>query len=86
MNEFKKRSIIKAISWRVTGTIDTFILSFLITGKLSYASTISATEVITKVLLYYVHERLWVKISWGKQNYSIYEKQQDNNQAFNQAS
>ena len=67
MQEYKKRSIIKAISWRITGTIDTFIVSFLITGKLSYASAIGITELLTKIFLYYTHERVWDKISWGKQ-------------------
>lgn len=66
MKESKKRSIFKAVSWRITGTIDTFIISFLITGELRYASVISVTEVITKICLYYFHERLWDKITWGK--------------------
>jgi uncharacterized membrane protein len=71
IKEDKKRSFIKAISWRITGTIDTFILSYFITGKLSYASTISITEVITKIFLYYIHERVWNRICLGKQTYSV---------------
>lgn len=66
MKEKNLRSIAKAVSWRLTGTTDTFILSFLITGKLSYASAISATEVITKIALYYLHERIWNFSNWGK--------------------
>lgn len=66
MQENKKRSIIKAISWRITGTIDTFIVSYLITMELKYASAISTIEVITKIGLYYFHERAWNKIAWGK--------------------
>ena len=66
MKEKNLRSIAKAASWRVTGTLDTFLISFLITGRLSYASAISLTEVITKVALYYFHERLWNLINWGK--------------------
>jgi len=66
MKENKKRSIAKAISWRITGTIDTFVISFIITGKLIYASTISLTEIVTKIFLYYIHERAWNKINWGK--------------------
>ena len=53
MIENKKRSIIKSISWRITGSLDTFILSLIITGKLSYASAISVAELITKIVLYY---------------------------------
>ena len=66
MKEFKKRSIVKAISWRLVGTMDTFLLSLIITKKVSYAATISIAEVVTKICIYYVHERIWNKIIWGK--------------------
>jgi uncharacterized membrane protein len=68
MNETNTRSIAKAVSWRITGTIDTFIISWLITGELLMASGIAATEVITKILLYWLHERVWNRIKWGKTN------------------
>lgn len=54
------RSIIKGISWRIVGTIDTILLSFLITGHATMALKIGFTEVITKVALYYLHERVWL--------------------------
>lgn len=57
------RSLVKAISWRVTGTIDTFVISYLVTGTLSFATGIALTEVFTKVGLYYLHERVWSKIN-----------------------
>ncbi|MGB3536571.1 MAG: DUF2061 domain-containing protein [Mesorhizobium sp.] len=60
------RSIAKAVSWRVTGSIDTFILSWLITGNLKFAGSIASIEVITKVVLYYLHERAWAVIPFGK--------------------
>lgn len=60
------RSIVKAISWRTTGTLDTIILSFIITGKIKLALSIGALELITKTTLYYFHERLWNKIKFGK--------------------
>ena len=66
MTESHSRSIAKAISWRVTGTLDTFLISWLITGKPLLASGIAATEVLTKVTLFYVHERAWTRISWGR--------------------
>jgi uncharacterized membrane protein len=59
------RSLAKAVSWRVTGSIDTFILSLLITGSIKIAGSISAVEVVTKVLLFYFHERAWAMIPWG---------------------
>ncbi|HEU6447295.1 MAG TPA: DUF2061 domain-containing protein [Verrucomicrobiae bacterium] len=60
------RSLVKAVSWRVTGSIDTLVISYLITGKLKWAFTISGVELFTKILLYYVHERVWHKISFGR--------------------
>lgn len=60
------RSVIKAVSWRLTGSVDTMIISFLITRKLTYALTISGVELFTKVALYYFHERVWEKISIGR--------------------
>lgn len=60
------RSIVKSISWRLIGTIDTFIISWLITGKVSLALTIGAIELVTKMVLYFFHERIWNVIKWGK--------------------
>jgi uncharacterized membrane protein len=53
LSDTNKRSLAKALSWRLTGTIDTFIISWLITGQLLLASSIAFTEVITKVILFY---------------------------------
>jgi uncharacterized membrane protein len=61
-----KRSLLKAITWRITGTADTFILSMLITRQIKFALAISATELVTKIVLYYFHERIWERFSWGK--------------------
>lgn len=60
------RSFAKALSWRVTGTIDTMIISLVVTGSIKLAAAIGLTEVITKSLLYYFHERAWLKIPYGK--------------------
>ena len=62
------RSLIKAISWRATGSIDTFVLSWLITGSVGFAGSIASVEVFTKITLYYVHERAWSVISFGKRH------------------
>jgi len=66
MNDTHLRSIIKAVSWRVLGTIDTFVISFFITGELILASSIASIEVLTKICLYWFHERAWTQIKWGK--------------------
>ena len=60
------RSIVKAISWRVTGSIDTMIITYLITGKWTFALAISGVELFTKVGLYYFHERIWEKLNFGR--------------------
>jgi len=59
--ESHRRSILKAVSWRVLGTFDTFILSWIITGQVHLAVAIGGVEVFTKMLLYYLHERAWVR-------------------------
>jgi uncharacterized membrane protein len=56
------KSLIKAISWRVVGTIDTMIISYFITGKIMMAVSIGGVEVFSKTLLYYFHERIWAHI------------------------
>lgn len=61
------RSFVKAVSWRFIGTIDTVFLSFLFTGKLTTAISIGLSELITKTLLYFVHERVWNQTSWQRQ-------------------
>jgi uncharacterized membrane protein len=50
----------KAVSWRIFGTLDTIFISFLITGKWSFAISIGGVEVFTKIFLYYLHERAWL--------------------------
>jgi len=65
-SEAHHRSLAKAVSWRATGSIDTFIISFFITGKFALAGSIAATELITKIALYYGHERVWALIPWGR--------------------
>jgi len=53
------------VSWRTVGTIDTFIISFFVTGKASLAGSIAAVEVMTKIIIYYLHERVWAVVPWG---------------------
>jgi len=55
-------SLLKTISWRVIGTLDTMLISYILTGKLDVAMTIGGVEVISKMILYYLHERAWIKI------------------------
>ena len=66
MIEKPYRSMVKAVSWRITGTLDTMALSWLITGRLTVALSIGGLELFTKMLLYYLHERAWSRIDFGR--------------------
>jgi uncharacterized membrane protein len=63
--ETHARSVLKAVSWRTLGTLDTFVISWFLTGKLELAGLIAGLEFITKIAWYYLHERVWAAISWG---------------------
>jgi uncharacterized membrane protein len=67
------RSLFKAVSWRVAGTVDTIIISFLVTGRVKLALSIGFIELFTKVCLYYLHERVWNSIRLGKKNIEDYD-------------
>ena len=60
------RSLVKAISWRTLGTIDTIIISWIIVGNLNFAVSIGGVELFTKMALYYFHERLWQRSNFGR--------------------
>ncbi len=60
------RSIAKTISWRLVGTLDTIIISWIITGEIAMALSIGSIELVSKMLLYFFHERAWNKVKWGK--------------------
>jgi len=62
----KRRSVVKAVTWRIVGTADTFVLSWLITKEPVTAGAIASLEVITKTFLYYFHERGWNRVKWGR--------------------
>lgn len=61
-----KRSILKAITWRVLGTLDTIVISWIVTGTISLALAIGGIEIVSKMVLYFFHERIWNAIKWGK--------------------
>ncbi len=66
MSDKPWRSAAKAFSWRITGTIDTIIISYLVTGEVKLALSIGFVELFTKIFLYYGHERIWNRISFGR--------------------
>ena len=60
------RSIAKALSWRIVGTLDTLVVSYFVTGEIVLAASIATVDFLTKLVLYFFHERIWNKIKWGK--------------------
>jgi uncharacterized membrane protein len=81
MNQIKvsaKRHLAKTITWRIIGTIDTIILSWLITGQFKIGLAIGGVEVISKMILYYLHERAWYKyIKYGLTKIKIEEPKKE---------
>jgi len=61
----EKRHIIKTITWRVVGTLDTILLAWLISGNPMIGLKIGGVEVVTKMVLYYFHEKVWYKFNYG---------------------
>ncbi len=64
--EAHSRSFIKAVSWRILGSMDTFVISYFVTGKLVFAASIASVETFTKIVLFYGHERIWAAVPWGR--------------------
>lgn len=60
------RSVVKALTWRLIGTLDTLIVSYVLTGEIELAASIASVDFITKLALYFFHERIWNAIKWGK--------------------
>jgi len=65
IKESNKRHLIKTVTWRLVGTLDTIILSWIITGNPLIGLKIGGAETITKMLLYYGHEKFWYRIGFG---------------------
>lgn len=60
------RSFFKAMTWRIIASLDTFFLSYIITGRFDWATSIAIFEIITKAIIYYFHERAWNRVTWGR--------------------
>ena len=81
------RSLVKAVTWRTIGSVDTFILSFFIVYLLGHqqhaataakiGGTIALGETVTKILIFYVHERIWDKVPWGRADTEVAPKKPD---------
>ena len=73
MHEKSYRSLIKSITYRITGSLYTTLISYLFTDNLKIAASIGGVEVLTKIFIYYLHERIWNKINLGREKKSDIE-------------
>ena len=60
----QKRTLAKTMTWRITASLTTFIIAWILTGDLFIGASIGSIEAIAKIFLYYFHERIWTNISW----------------------
>ena len=78
-----KRSLLKTVVWRVIATTDTFILAFFFASQsevcagheVELAASIAGFEVLTKMILYFLHERAWSRVDWGLEDVDVNEKE-----------
>ena len=70
----KKRSLVKTLTWRVLATTDTILIARVITGSWTVGFGIASIEVVTKMVLYYLHERGWAALDWGLEDVDVDEK------------
>jgi uncharacterized membrane protein len=66
VSDTARRSLVKTISWRITGSGATFLISYAILGNVTISGTIAAIQLIFNTVLYFIHERIWNRIRWGQ--------------------
>lgn len=66
------RSLVKTISWRITGSGATFLISYAVLGDITVSGTIAVIQLTFNTLLYFVHERVWNKIKWGQSETQVH--------------
>lgn len=68
MEDSQFRSMVKTVSWRLTGSTATFLIAWAIGGDLTVAGSIAIVQIVANTILYYVHERTWNIVTWGRIN------------------
>jgi len=71
--ETRRRSIAKAVSYRFVGSVGTAMIAWALTGRLSTGVQIGILDALVKVAAYFVHERIWARIEWGRRKGPEYE-------------
>ena len=59
------RSLIKAFSWRILGSLITMIISYVVTNQILFSFYIGFFDFSSKIIFYYLHERIWNNLSFG---------------------
>lgn len=67
----KKRSLAKSITWRLIAVVTTFTVGFAMTGSIAFSASLSLVSNGINFVLYYIHERFWLKVNWGKNSYKV---------------
>jgi uncharacterized membrane protein len=66
MTDSNGRSLVKTLTWRITGSASTFTIAYLITGSFGVSSVIAFVQMGVNTVLYWLHERAWARVSWGR--------------------
>ena len=66
MIDSNQRSLVKTLTWRITGSASTFTIAYLITGSFGVSSVIAFVQMGVNTVLYWLHERAWARVSWGR--------------------
>ena len=66
MSDTPRRSLVKTVSWRITGSTATFAISYAVLGDFAVSGTIAVFQLTLNTLLYFMHERVWNRIAWGR--------------------
>ena len=64
--DIRTRSLLKTVTWRILASLDTFLIAWLVSGSISIGGWIAMIEIVTKLIIYYFHERARNKIKWGR--------------------
>ena len=67
----RTRSLVKTLSWRTIATTDTILIARFLTGSWTIGLGIASIEVVTKMVLYYLHERGWSSLDWGLEDVDV---------------
>jgi uncharacterized membrane protein len=66
MTDTNGRSLVKTLTWRVTGSASTFTIAYLVTGSFGISSLVAVIQMCVNTVLYWIHERVWARVTWGR--------------------